>query len=151
MNDDQRTIFKRKDAARGSGFDDHTLDGLLDRAVVFPDVKSGGSGAPNLWSRRGVRTLGLTRALVDAGYLPRRAVKLAAAFREPSPGRNAGQLFAGGATYLICDRQRGARFLNVPAAASLHSVLRQACGGTIIDAGQVIKQVDGRLASTGGS
>lgn len=96
--------WRFRDAMRIAGISHHRLARWLDRGIVRLrpyDIETQGTGDPRLFSIRRIYQIAITAELTRIGVSADRASRAALAFTDhDQPGRQAGELFADGATWL---------------------------------------------------
>lgn len=126
-----------------------TLQRYLDRGHITLqpcDVQSGGSGQRRGFSPRRIFQIAIVKEIIGLGVSPSRASKAAFAFTDQSsPGRDVGEVFPLGTTYLVGLPRGENRVVCVPPDLSIADVLSNDPAAFIININNVIAKVTEKL------
>jgi hypothetical protein len=118
-----------------------------DRHVTVPsrnDKLASSSGDPHLRSIETVYQIAITAALVSLGLLPKLSARAARKFTDsPSPGREAGQLFARAKTVLVISAA-GVAVSNIDFDARVSDLSSDGVA-LVVDINAIVNRVDAEL------
>jgi hypothetical protein len=123
----------------------------LDRRVIVPsrlDTRPNGSGVYRMVCAATVYQFAITAVCVPFGIPAKLAAEGARLLAVSQPGRQANELWEFGKTVLILT-EAGASIRNLDSDASLNDIFGRpfAVAATIIDVGQIVKEVHEKLIS----
>lgn len=137
--------FKTAAVADATAFDLQDLIGLLSRRIVRADLREDvGSGSERRFTITRLRQIAIVRALMQTGYPPRIAARLAGTFAQPGPGRAAHALYSSGTSWLVA-RKDGAVIVKTEPDALVEELIGSTTHATIINLSELFAEIEERI------